>query len=325
MLRTSVRPPFRDASAPPTPEGTVEKRAPLLENPRAVGVACAVAATCLGLAYLAAAGAPALFLAVNALALLMGLAFLAIPRPGAGIPGVVTLALGGVLLATALFGVTVEGASRWIRVAGLALQISLFIVPAMLVSFAVRRDFLSTLGMILAAVALALQPDRGMAGVLASGLAVLALRRRDPCVASALGTAVAAFAVTMLRPDTLPAAPYVDQVLFTAFGVHPLAGLAVVGGSLLLVVPALAGRKLDAGDRDACAVFGAAWLAAVVAAALGNYPTPLVGYGGSAVLGYVLSLVFVPGAAHASTVAETAKGRRESSPPSPLGYLGASG
>ena len=37
------------------------------------------------------------------------------------------------------------------------------------------------------------------------------------------------------------------------------------------------------------------WTGAVVAAALGNYPTPLVGYGSSAVIGYCLSLLaFLP-------------------------------
>jgi hypothetical protein len=37
----------------------------------------------------------------------------------------------------------------------------------------------------------------------------------------------------------------------------------------------------------------------VAAAALGNYPTPLVGYGGSAVLGYLLSVALLPGRAGA--------------------------
>jgi cell division protein FtsW (lipid II flippase) len=280
----------------------------LLENPRAAGVACAIAATALGVAYMAAAGAPPLYLAVNVLALLMGLAFVGLLRPRAGearmLPPGVTLAFGAVLLATALFGSPVEGASRWLRVGGLSLQMSLILLPAMLVAFARRRDVLSTLGMILAAVAVALQPDRAMAGVLASSLAVLALRRRDKGVWAALGVAAAGFVVTLLRPDTLPAVPYVDRILYTAFDVHPLAGLAVVGGALLLAVPAIAGRKLDARGGDACAVFGIAWLGMVLAAALGNYPTPLVGYGGSAVLGYVLSLAFLPARAPSAATVE---------------------
>jgi hypothetical protein len=35
----------------------------------------------------------------------------------------------------------------------------------------------------------------------------------------------------------------------------------------------------------------------VAAAALGNYPTPLVGYGGAAVLGYLLSVALLPSGA----------------------------
>jgi hypothetical protein len=279
----------------------------LRQNPRAVGVACAIAATGLGLAYMAAAGAPRLYLAVNGLALLLGLAFFGVLRSSSGqaplLPAGVTLAFGGALLATTLFGVSVEGASRWVRVGGLSVQLSLVLVPAMLVAFARRRDTLSTLGVILGAVALALQPDRAMAGVLAAALTVLAVRRPDRWVVSALGVAAVGFAVTLLRPDTLPAVPYVDRILRTAFEVHPLAGLAVVGGALLLAVPAIPGRKLDSRNGDSCGVFGMVWLAVVLAAALGNYPTPLVGYGGSAVLGYLLSLAFLPGPARSAAVA----------------------
>ncbi|HEX6038241.1 permease prefix domain 1-containing protein [Longimicrobium sp.] len=283
-------------------------------NPRTLGVACAVAATGLGLAYMTAAGAPALYPALNGLALLMGLALYGLLRPHAGeargLPAGVTLAFGAVLLATTLFGVSVEGASRWIRIAGVSLQISLVLLPAMLVAFARQRDLLSTLGVILAAVALALQPDRAMAGVLASALAVLAVRRRDRWVGAALGIAATGFAVTLLRPDTLPAVPYVDKILYTAFDVHVMAGLAVVCGALLLALPALPGRKLGAENGDACAVFGIVWLGIVVAAAAGNYPTPLVGYGGSAVVGYVLSLAFLPGPVR-STAAVRSRARDE--------------
>jgi hypothetical protein len=50
------------------------------------------------------------------------------------------------------------------------------------------------------------------------------------------------------------------------------------------------GWKRDDANRPTYAVFGAVWLATVAAAALGAYPTPLVGYGGSAILGYLLGV-----------------------------------
>ncbi len=44
-------------------------------------------------------------------------------------------------------------------------------------------------------------------------------------------------------------------------------------------------------------LLGAAWSLVVLAALMGNYPTPLVGYGGSAIVGYLLSLAVLGPAA----------------------------
>jgi hypothetical protein len=124
----------------------------------------------------------------------------------------------------------------------------------------------------------------------------------------ALTASVGAFAATLLQVDTQGAMP---------FDLHPLAGGAVVGGAALLLAPSFLGSSGDARSRDARIVFGAIWLAVIVAAAVGNYPTPLVGYGGSAVIGYVLSAFALPAAA-GHRVAEgkelrsgAARGRRE--------------
>jgi hypothetical protein len=46
--------------------------------------------------------------------------------------------------------------------------------------------------------------------------------------------------------------------------------------------------------RNAATVFAAVWLTILAAAAIGNYPTPLLGYGGSGVLGYLLCLAALP-------------------------------
>jgi len=260
-----------------------------------------VAATSLGLLYMAQAGAPAIYLVVNALALLMGAAAVGLrwmSGRDADLPGQVNLILGLTLLATALFGTQADGAARWVRVGGLSVQTSLIVLPPMLVAFARRRDSHATLGMVIAALALAIQPDRAMAGILASALAVLAVFSRDPRVLVPFLSAATAFGATLLRPDTLPAVPYVDQVLFTAFGVGVFAGIAVLGGAFLLIVPSVLGWKADRHTPEPHIIFGVVWLGTIVASAVGNYPTPVVGYGGSAVLGYALSLALLPPLRH---------------------------
>lgn len=263
-------------------------------DPRAIGLACAAGAVGLGAVYLAAAQAPWSYIVVNSTAFMLGfIAYAALVRwdwGGTRRSGAIVLALAAVLLATALFGVSADGVTRWIRVGSLGVQVSLLFLPLMIVAFASHRDAAGTAGLIVAALAMALQPDRAMAGVLAGGLLTLAILRFDIRVGMALLAAVIAFAVTLVRPDTTPASPWVDRVLYTSFEVHPLLGAAVWAGALLLIVPAVYGFGKSSADKNVYAVFGAVWIGVVIAAALGNYPTPLVGYSGSAVLGYVLSL-----------------------------------
>ena len=270
----------------------------LAGRPRRLAAWCATAATGLGLAYLAAAGAPLAYLAVNTAALLIG--FLAVgilamgPRLGEVANGIIAIALAAALLLTSLFGVSAEGVTRWLSAGGLLVQPSLLLLPLLALRFACSRDSLSTLAILIAAIALALQPDRAMAGALAAGMAALALLRPDRNTLFAAVAGLAGFAATMLRPDPSPAMPFVDQIFYSSFAVHPLAGVAVLAGAALMLVPAFVGLRRDPANRALYVVFGMVWLASIAAAALGNYPTPLVGYSGSAIAGYLLSLMGLP-------------------------------
>ena len=273
-----------------------------LREPRAAGIACALAATGLGIFYLIAAGAPLRYPVVNAAAFLLGIVALGglgaakISRHAA--PLLVVLAT--CLLATAFFGAAADGAVRWIRVGPLGVQVSLVLLPLMIVTFARSPGPVGCAAMAVAAAALALQPDRAMAGVLLLAMAALAAARPGRWPVAALAAAMAGFLVSLARPDPVPAVPFVDQILFTAFEVHLLAGAAVLLGSLLLLVPALLGWRADRDHGHAWLVFGAIWLGCIAAAVLGNYPTPVVGYGGSAILGYLLGFSALPARARSA-------------------------
>ncbi|WP_157085208.1 hypothetical protein [Sphingomonas adhaesiva] len=284
--------PFSEGSIPMTIIDAAMRR------PRALGIACAIGAVVLGLVHLVIASAPTRYLGVNAGALAIGLTMLALL--GRALPlgrkwvGGATIAMAGALLATAFMGTEVEGISRWVRLSGFAIQPSLILLPVMIVAFSRGHSVVTTAGVVAAAAAMALQPDRAMAGMLVLGLGTLAMIRRDRHSIVALTASIAGFAVTLARADPLPAVPHVEQVLYSSFDVHVGAGLAVLGGSILLLVPAIVGWWRDIGNRATYAAFGAVWFAAILAAALGNYPTPIVGYGGSAIIGYALSLLALP-------------------------------
>lgn len=293
---------------------------------RGLALLCAVSATGLGLLYMSLAGAPAGYLMMNVGAFAFGLAVLAslalAERRRHLAPGVINLAFGVMLLGISLFGVSADGVTRWVALGPVSIQPSLVVLPLMLVLFARSRDRLSLAGLALAALALALQPDRAMAGALVAGAAALALTRPDRNTLAAAAIAAASLAATLVRADLSPAVPYVDRILYSSFAVHPLAGLAVALGSALLIAPVVWAYRAEPTDRPGQLVFGGVWSAIILAAALGNYPTPLVGYGGSAVVGYLLSLIAFPSAASLAARRAT-EGNRAPDAGRPLMFLGA--
>ena len=254
---------------------------------------CGFVATALGLGYMAAAGAPVAYLVMNAGAFAIGLTAVAVlsQQPLRVSAGATCLGLAILLLISVLLGTAVEGATRWVRLGNITVQPSLILLPVLTLNFASARNWVGAIGVSLTALVLALQPDRAMSGALAAGLLTLAVMRPDTRTLTALAAAITSFATAMLRPDTQGAMPFVDRVLMTSFDVHLAAGIAVISGSLILLMPAVIGRREDQSAATIHAVFGAVWLALIAAAALGNYPTPLVGYGGSAILGYLLCSV----------------------------------
>jgi hypothetical protein len=300
---SSHLPPNRDLEGTPG----MDHGSNLLSRPRRLAALCAIGATSLGLAYMGAAGAPLSCLAVNAAAVAIGLLALGVLAEASRLWRIAGAAAGVALaclvLLTSLFGISADGATRWISAGGIPLQPSLILVPVIVLGFARTRNAAWLLAVLITALGLALQPDRAMAGALAAGMTALVLARREPTVLVALCAGLASFMATLIRPDTSAASPFVDQIFYSSFAIHPLAGLAVLAGAVVMLVPAIAGFLSDSGHREAYAVFGAVWLAVILAAALGNYPTPLVGYSGSAILGYLISLLGLPPRAASRTVA----------------------
>lgn len=302
-------------------EGNMESGSMFSMRAPVVAGVCAAIATGLGVVHLLLAGAPARYSIMNLAALAIGFACVGVSAVLARryrVPDAVIVLVAAVaILATAMLGKSADGTTRWVLLAGVSIQPSLILVPVLAMCFARTRSVAATLGIVIAATALALQPDRAMTGALAVAMVALLAFRRERNAVIAAAAAASAFGIAMLRPDRQPAVPHVDQILYTAFGAHPLAGVAVIAGGGVMLVPALAGWAGDRASRASHAVFGAMWLAIIAAAALGNYPTPLVGYGGSAIIGYVLCLLgwpartrIAPGSAGA---ADQSRSRRRSS------------
>lgn len=255
------------------------------------GLVCAGLATVIGLAYLDMADAPLTLIASNVAAFTVGVLLLAgLYHSGGGLLSRYTaLTVAGAIsiLLTAAFGRPVDGVARWIALGGVFIQTSLVLMPVAVVAFARATNGLSATAMSVMAVGLALQPDRAVAGALFLALFAVVLRKGGVTTIVPALIAFAAFVAALVKPDALPAVPYVDLILWSAFRIHPFLGVAMWAGCAVLLYPALAGNGADRAAKDG---FFVVWAAIIAAAAIDAYPTPFVGYGAAAIIGYVLSL-----------------------------------
>lgn len=266
--------------------------------PRLAAAFAAIVAVAIGVAHLCVAGAPFSMIVVNIASLIVGLVMLAgatrwhlLPRDSHGPPMVI---MAGLLVLTSMFGIASQGVARWVAVGSLMVQPSLILLPALIMIYARDSTGAGVAAIIVAAAAMALQSDRAMAGAMFAGMAVLWIWRRNRQVAVALAASGTSFLITFARTDSMPPARFTEGVLISSWQSHPLIGLAVAVGAAMLLLPCAVSRGNRNIASERCAVFGAIWLAIILAAVLGNYPAPLVGYGGSAIIGYLLSACMLP-------------------------------
>ena len=249
----------------------------------AVGAGCVLLVTI---------GAPTRMPIVNGAALLVGLVTIALlmiaRRAGAGarVGDIALLLVSALLPITALIGPEASGVARWLVIGGLTIQPAMIVVPLIALGVALRPSPIRTAAAVIAALGLAIQPDPGTAAMLLVGLAapLLDKDRRSPRDLAGAAAAGIALAVAQARTVALPPVPFVEHIIPDAVGAGVLPALLALAAALLMIVPGIARSP-----RASHLAFLGVWIAALGMALIGPYPTPVVGFGGSGVLGFVLS------------------------------------
>lgn len=240
-----------------------------------------------GLGYLFGLGAPPSYPIVNAGALAFACAFiLAAPamRSQASRRILIGLALVALFLPL-LTGPAIGGVARWIPLGPFALHAGMLVVPTLAVLCAKEREAAPIL-LSIALLAASLQPD--LATVAAVMLASVGLYEATQDWRHGL-VAIVAFAAGLVASvrGELPAQPFADYLILPLALTNPLVALgllaALVAGFLVLLK---AGPGEDA-PRKALAgsLFGFSF-----AGLVSNYPSALIGYGASPILGFGLAL-----------------------------------
>lgn len=241
-----------------------------------------------GLAYLTAFGAPARLIAVNALALVVGVLWAAFGRlPSRPKARLGLAALGaGLLFLPVLIGPEVGGVSRWLPAGPVLLHSGALLLPLVIV-LAAQAPRAGPALLAGATAALALQPDAAILAGLAAASAVFAITYRSVgftmVALAALGLAAVNFGRGTLEPQL-----FTEGVLAQVWHAAPLAALAL-GALLFLAAPALMLRA-DRVPRTEAAALAALLMTLGLMACLAPFPYPLIGYGAAPILGFGLAL-----------------------------------
>lgn len=257
------------------------------------GVLACSAAVLMGCVFMHIAGAPGHCVWMNLLSLAFAVAtFRLLPRRRLQADELLRARLSfamGALLLFAGLGQASTGASAWLRIGPISFNLPWLLMPALLVASDVRSASSARPwamgGLLMATGALALLADALLTGLTAAVLSVLARRRRSGALALLAGaawTAAAQLAPAWQAPEALA---FVDKVLQSGFEQNLAVGLAL---SLLQTLPigtALRYRQAR--------LHGLVWGLLVLLSLPGWLPSPLVGFGGSFIVAYLLSLALL--------------------------------
>jgi hypothetical protein len=266
----------------------------LAQLDRAGPLAC-TAAVLLGCVFMHGAGAPGHYLWMNLLSLAFALAtFYLLPRQRLRADELLrarlTFAMGALLLVATL-GPASAPVSPWLRIGPVSLNLAWLLLPAVLVGSEARAGSpagrWATGGLLMACGALVLMADALLLGLAAAVLSVRAWQRRSGVLVVLMLPMWAAVVHLALGWQAPAAVAFVDRVVSSGFERNLAAGLALAGLQVVPLWPAI--RHCSARPH------GLVWGLLVALSLPGWLPSPLVGFGGSFILGYLLSLAVLPG------------------------------
>lgn len=259
-----------------------------------------VAAVASGLLAFRIGDAPAIYLSINAVSLVLALiAMFAVPagRPGGrgatrGATWVVALCLTG-MAATLVSDFDLDGVRRWLSVGPVRLHAALLLLPAMLAALPRLPDGWKLASVTAAAAVVLLQPDFASALALGAGFIASHWRRwREPLIAAGYGVVVLCAIVGAFRNDPLAPVRFVENMVADSWMLHPGLGMLILAALLFAVAAPVWAKAYH--KNSALGVSGA-WAGFTAASLIGAYPTPLVGYGAAAILGYGLAIAALRG------------------------------
>ena len=243
-----------------------------------------------GLAFMAAFGAPQSYLIINAATLATAAAWIWFGRwPIAVAPSDKNWVAPAVLLANLtlplLTGPYINGVSRWLPLGPFQLHAGMVVIPSLVAIAATQRDN-APIMLLLAVLVAVVQPDAAVCFAIFGAAVGLYFAWHEWKPGVVAGAAFLAGIYASIRGE-LPPQEFVERVIVSAYDANGFIALALLGSLLISFFLMLFSLNAPPAVRYALAGSMAGFS---ITAVLSNYPSIFIGYGAAPIIGYALAL-----------------------------------
>jgi cell division protein FtsW (lipid II flippase) len=221
------------------------------------------------------------------------------------------------MLAFTLLNPGADSVRRWVSLGPVQLHAGFVALPVLIILTSAiarsensRAPWIAGVSIMIAAAVLVFQPDASQAIAFATAVLVVLVQRRLPSRIDWIAAAVCvgASALALSRPDPLEAVPYVEGIVRLAAR-SGAAWLAAASVALMLLPLPFVVHSMKHRDHHEGLGLAAYFVTVCIAPFVAPFPVPILGYGVSPLLGYLVALGWIaaPGSLSLIRQAEIAR------------------
>jgi len=213
------------------------------------------------------------------------------------IPEILIIALILVMYVLTFIDPGVDGVHRWLSIGPINLYISSIFTPLLIIELWILKKRNNAIWVeiltVLVAVLLCLQPDASQLTAFSIPMVLMLLNKPSKKILSYFVSGILIFLVitSWIRLDSLPAVVYVEDIL----GLVMDRGLiwSVLGVISLIILPMPFFFLSKQSEKMPSWCIGLYFAIILITTFFGNFPVPLMGYGISPIIGYLIAMTWL--------------------------------
>lgn len=199
------------------------------------------------------------------------------------------------ILCSTFISAGIENIHRWISIGPLRLNVAFIFLPILLISInkliEIDKQNISYICMIAVVIILLLQPDASMTTAFSGALIPIICSNYKSKVNAGIVLSILFIFVVIswLNLDSLPAVSYVENIIILAKESGWIYLLFSVFSFFIMLVP-FAIINIQKSNIVISMSLGSFFIIVILCTIFGNFPVPLMGYGISPIIGYMLAV-----------------------------------